>query len=112
MNRAMQKAAVGRRQTLRAREYVNSVKARGCQLCGYAKCMTAIEFHHVGTDKTFELSNAGSRSVSQLEREISKCVVVCANCHREIHSADIGFVNKDATVVEDKQNVLPFEALG
>ena len=95
-------------QSGRVRAYINEAKSHGCQLCGYKKCLSAIEFHHVGDDKGFELSSAGSRSLVQVCKEIAKCVIICANCHREIHENDLGFVNKGLPKVDDKQNVLPF----
>jgi hypothetical protein len=58
-----------------------------CQLCGYDRCINALEFHHV--DPT---TKAGSPSYlvmrakwETVEKELEKCILICANCHREIH---------------------------
>jgi hypothetical protein len=106
--RTVKRNVVRRKQALVLREYIKSVKLCGCQLCGYSKCISAIEFHHVGR-KEFELSSIGSRSLKQVQLEISKCVVICANCHREIHEDGNGWVNRDIEKeVVDNQAVLAF----
>ncbi len=93
IRRKYKRTVIRRKQTIAVKEYINTVKAGGCSLCGYSKCLSAIEFHHVGEGKRFELSSVGSRSVEQIKREIGKCLIVCANCHREIHANEVGIVN-------------------
>lgn len=58
-----------------------------CILCGYNRCTRALQFHHLDpNEKDFELSTRGlSRSFSILLEEAKKCVLVCANCHMELH---------------------------
>ena len=58
----------------------------GCKLCGYNKCAVALEWHHPGDDKKHDPSNAIKRSWTAYLSEISKCVLLCANCHREVHA--------------------------
>ena len=60
-------------------------------LCGYNKCPDALQFHHVGDDKYENVSIMAGRgnSYSKLRTEIEKCVVVCANCHAEIHASRV-----------------------
>lgn len=62
-------------------------KGSKCQCCGYDKCMQALEFHHIDpTQKDFGLGAKGyTRSWDKNKEELDKCVMVCANCHREIH---------------------------
>lgn len=61
-----------------------------CQRCGYDKCTAALQFHHVNPEeKTFGISGSGvTRSLETQLNEISKCILLCANCHAEEH-ADI-----------------------
>ena len=62
-----------------------------CQICGYDKCMTALEFHHINPelkDINFYTTNY---SWERIINECKKCICVCANCHREIHHGDISF---------------------
>lgn len=64
-------------------------KGGKCVLCGYNKCIKALEFHHIkSTGKDFSISDKGyTRSWERVKREIDKCILVCANCHRELHSS-------------------------
>ena len=62
-------------------------KGGKCEKCGYNKCNGALEFHHLNPEeKDFSISSAGTtRSFERIKKEIDKCILVCANCHREIH---------------------------
>ena len=56
-----------------------------CQRCGYNKCLKALEFHHLDpTKKDFTISNDHFKLVDAME-ESKKCILICANCHRELH---------------------------
>lgn len=59
-----------------------------CMICGYHRCSAALDFHHVDeTTKSFGLSQNGiTRSWKRTQQELKKCILVCANCHREIHA--------------------------
>lgn len=63
-------------------------KGGRCSSCGYDRCLEALEFHHLDTTKKdFGISEGGySRSWAKVRAEIEKCVLVCANCHRELHA--------------------------
>ena len=64
-----------------------------CQICGYNRCNKALEFHHLNAqEKDFTISKVANRSWDSLEKELKKCILVCANCHREIHD---GMINND-----------------
>ena len=55
-----------------------------CVDCGYKgeKYPSVLEFDHIGTDKVFAISQGSSYSWEAIMKEISKCELVCANCHR------------------------------
>jgi hypothetical protein len=58
-----------------------------CSLCGYSRSINALEFHHlIPKEKSYEISDGikNGLSLQQLMLEVSKCILVCANCHREI----------------------------
>jgi hypothetical protein len=59
-----------------------------CQICGYHRCMAALEFHHIDpSTKSFPLSMRGcTRSIETLRGEAAKCVLLCANCHAEVEN--------------------------
>jgi len=58
-----------------------------CVKCGYNKCIAALEFHHLDpAQKDFNLARKGyTFSWDRVREEVEKCILVCANCHREIH---------------------------
>ena len=59
-----------------------------CELCGYDRCVAALQFHHLDrATKRFALSQEGvSRSMAEARDEAAKCVLLCANCHAEVES--------------------------
>lgn len=58
-----------------------------CIRCGYNKCIDALDFHHPNDDKSFGIADKGvTRSWKKLKEELTKCILLCANCHREEHS--------------------------
>jgi hypothetical protein len=60
-------------------------KGGKCERCGYNKCEEALEFHHLDpTKKDFTISS-NSYSFQKMKTEADKCILVCSNCHREIH---------------------------
>ena len=61
-------------------------KGGKCERCGYDKCFAALDFHHlVPGEKDFSLSRGSSLSFDKLKLEVDKCILLCANCHREEH---------------------------
>jgi transposase len=60
----------------------------GCHICGYSRCVAALEFHHlVPAEKSFSLSHRGvARSLAKARAEASKCALLCANCHAEVEA--------------------------
>lgn len=63
-----------------------------CSICGYDKCLDALDFHHVNPeDKSFSLREFRGRAYKTQLEEAKKCVLICSNflicsnCHREIH---------------------------
>ena len=70
-------------------DWLNSVKTP-CIVCGESEPI-CIDFHHVNPDeKDFSIGKHRSRSREWLLQEISKCVCLCANCHRKVHA---GLIN-------------------
>lgn len=68
-------------------DYSNKIKLeRGCDICGYNKCAQALEWHHPNNDKVGDPAVLINSSFAAFLEEIDKCQLLCANCHREIHS--------------------------
>jgi transposase len=65
-----------------------------CNLCGYSRCIAALEFHHLEpSEKRFSLSHRGvARSIEKARAEARKCMLLCANCHAEVEA---GLVTAD-----------------
>ena len=73
----------------RKRIKLDAIEYKGgkCEKCGYNKCVGALEFHHSDPkEKDFHISQSGhSRSWERVKDELDKCVLLCSNCHKEIH---------------------------
>ena len=63
-------------------------KGERCLICGYDKCVNALSFHHLNeSEKEFGISSLGhTRSWERVKKELDKCVLLCSNCHAEVHS--------------------------
>ena len=61
-------------------------KGGKCERCGYNKSMRALEFHHLDpSEKDFGISKQINRNIDDLKKEVDKCILLCSNCHAEIH---------------------------
>jgi len=61
-------------------------KGGKCIKCGYNKCLAALEFHHINPNtKDKDYFNSRGGLSESLKSELDKCVLLCANCHREEH---------------------------
>ncbi len=83
------KAAVDRRRK-QIRQLALEYKGGKCSVCGYDRCLKALEFHHLESDKKdFGISAKGyTRSWQVIKEELDKCILLCANCHREKHESN------------------------
>ncbi len=60
-----------------------------CNVCGYDRCAAALELHHLDPSKknfSFGAIRADPKKWDIIVEELRKCIMLCANCHREIHS--------------------------
>lgn len=84
-----------------------AVKLRAIILCG-GKCIQCgnnnihvLEFHHTtGDDKKYAIGNIFAHKWANIYNEITKCVILCSNCHRELHFKSAG---RD---LKEKQRIL------
>jgi hypothetical protein len=62
-------------------------KGGKCVVCGYNRCVGALDLHHIKGEKKFLIStDAYLHSWEEIKRELNKCVLLCSNCHRELHN--------------------------
>jgi hypothetical protein len=65
-----------------------STRGSKCEICGYNKSLSALDFHHVDkSKKRFSISNGyyHSKAKEEILKEVLKCVLLCSNCHHEVH---------------------------
>lgn len=63
-----------------------------CSVCGYNRCIDALEFHHKDPkEKDFKIGSGNTMSWKDYKAEALKCTLVCSNCHKEIHSK-LGYI--------------------
>lgn len=76
-----------KRAVKRKIHFVNLLGGK-CSSCGYKQNLSSLVFHHKDpNDKDFDITirELHGKSITTLEKEISKCVLLCHNCHMEIH---------------------------
>ena len=82
----------------RRKEDIVYVMGGCCQICGYNRAITALDLHHLNpADKEFGIGAILNKDWELMNSEIQKCILVCANCHREIHE---GLITKDEALLK------------
>lgn len=92
-------------------EYKNKSK---CYCCEYSECLNALEFHHENEDKNFKISGEIPykkwKSVTDLEdyikKELDKCLILCRNCHQEVHTDTRFFYDHEKEIIEKSKSLL------
>lgn len=79
------------RQTRNRRKWLTDLKMESggkCKICGYDKCLDALDFHHLNPSIKDGGVNSMIRQagIAKAKTEAEKCLLVCSNCHRELHS--------------------------
>lgn len=79
-----------RQRIIKYRKLLLEYKGNKCSLCDYSKCTRALEYHHL--DPKTKKGNISEMLASlrlgwdTLKTEADKCVLLCANCHREVEA--------------------------
>lgn len=60
-------------------------KGGACQVCGYSRSVRSLEFHHLDPAKKDFGIGGCSLAWGRIEKELDKCVLLCSNCHGEVH---------------------------
>lgn len=73
------------------RRMVTEAKSKPCVICGCQHHHSAMDLHH--TDPSTKEANIAcgikTMGLERLRKEIEKCVVLCAVCHRLVHAGEI-----------------------
>jgi hypothetical protein len=78
--------AVSRRHR-KIKETLVAAAGGACVVCGYARCLVNLHFHHVDpSTKLLGVSVSSGKSMAKHLAEARKCILVCANCHGEIET--------------------------
>ncbi len=61
-----------------------------CEMCGYCKDVpNAYHFHHRNkAEKSYTISRHMTRNFDALMEEAKKCMLLCSNCHAEVHNEE------------------------
>jgi hypothetical protein len=79
-----------REERLELKERMLAYKGGRCTRCGFDSWPEALGFHHLDkANKRFPIAWSHGRCWETLRRELDKCMVVCLNCHAEIHDAAV-----------------------
>jgi hypothetical protein len=60
----------------------------GCCICGYNKCQSSLALHHLDPAKKdfgFGSIRANPKNWQTIVEELRKCILICHNCHFEVH---------------------------
>jgi transposase len=101
--------AVARRRRKMKRLLVQEAGGE-CAVCGYARNVRALHFHHVEPSlKRYEVNARGAAmALDRLRAEAAKCVLLCANCHAEAEAGMIRFTEHDGAYVQFDARSPPF----
>ena len=75
------------RRRLSKKPRLVKIFGRCCCKCGYNTCLDALDFHHLDeSQKEFGIGKSYNVAWKRLLTEAEKCILVCKNCHAEIHA--------------------------
>ena len=76
-----------KKRRIKIKQQCLEYKGNKCIHCGYDRCPAALDFHHVDpSKKSFNISIAYIRAWHHIQNELDKCILLCANCHRELEA--------------------------
>jgi hypothetical protein len=73
------------------KKIMKELKINGCSICGYNKTEAALHFHHVvskGHKHGLSIKRIIKGSNTKIKNELNRCMLLCCNCHNEIHDLD------------------------
>ena len=74
-----------------------------CCICGYDRCQSALELHHLKPEeKDFTIGQTLNKNLEIILQQLQKCILVCANCHREIHANLISLSLNNTSFIQSR----------
>lgn len=79
------------------------LKAGGCVICGYNRSIRSLVFHHKhgggkGKSPSYLFSH---RRMAEYFEEVGKCILLCTNCHGEVHDKLLSVMDCPTVNVRD-----------
>jgi DNA-binding transcriptional regulator YiaG len=77
---------------LQRKVFLINLRGGKCEKCPYDKNIASLEFHHLNPnekDDSLDMRHLSNRTMKWILEEFEKCIVLCANCHREEHHPDL-----------------------
>lgn len=87
-NKDKEKRRVAKRKAEIAKWFLKVKSTFRCKICG-EKETVCLDFHHLSKKrKDFSLGSikAWGWGKKRIMKELKKCTVLCANCHRKVHA--------------------------
>lgn len=82
------------------KERMIAYKGGKCCVCGYNKCNRSLNFHHLDPNtKDFGVGSKHCLSWEKVKKELDKTILLCTNCHMEVHDGII-IINPDGTFID------------
>ena len=82
--------------------YLVALAGGKCIKCGYSKSLRVLQFHHINPDE--KDSNVSQLRTEKAVEEIKKCILLCANCHIELHE-ELQLEAEDGMVADLSNNI-------
>ena len=89
-NAAHQSYPAQKKRGLKRKLHFVTLLGGKCSVCGYAKNLSGIAFHHLhGKEFQLDARSLANRNIGPILSEVKKCILLCHNCHAEIHNPNL-----------------------
>lgn len=91
MNRFHQCYPSQKKRGLERKIMLFKMKGGQCSMCGYKKNISSLSFHHLNAkqkDFSLDVRSLSNRTLEVVMKELKKCILICHNCHHEIHNPE------------------------
>lgn len=96
----------------RVKEKAIAYKGGKCIVCSYSKCNRSLHFHHLDpSQKDITIGSGNTIASKKIKAELDKCVLLCSNCHGEVHDGILeltGYLSRSPSPKEG-ENILELQ---